>query len=216
MKYNSRNTSSKNMSSRELCTSRGIILQQKPLKEADLIVTILFEDYGLLDCYAFSGKKSKIRFPGGLDLFDIGRFAFEKKNSVMPTLLGIHSRLPIFCIREDLQSLHTCMLATETLLGLSHVGDPSTQQYFIPLFKLLIELERKSKSQTELLKEFGEEVLEISGFYSVYQIQELCGFEIDDNSFGENKANRQVERIFYSLSKTIGKELQSLKGLLKN
>ena len=123
----------------ELLQQRAIVLRTTPLKEADLIVSLLGEQTGRISALARSARRSKKRFMGGIDAFDCGRFQLStpKSNSSLYSLNSIEARQSWSELRKNLDALclgGLCLELTETLTA---EGDETGGALFALLFHSL-------------------------------------------------------------------------------
>ncbi len=64
----------------------ALIVRLQPVRDADLIVTLLDPDRGRVDAYARSARKSSRRFGGRLQLFALGRARLTQAKGGLPQL----------------------------------------------------------------------------------------------------------------------------------
>ena len=64
----------------------ALIIRLQPVRDADLIVTLLDPTRGRVDAYARSGRKSSRRFGGQLQLFALGRARLTQAKGGLPQL----------------------------------------------------------------------------------------------------------------------------------
>ncbi|MCB0343895.1 MAG: DNA repair protein RecO [Bdellovibrionales bacterium] len=127
----------------------GLVIRATALREADLIVTILSPELGRLSAVARSGRRSKKRFMGGVDIFDCAEFELSppRGSSNLYTLSGMQNRTPWPRLRSSLRKFALASLAVETAEALSHEGDPDAALLFNPLKAVLTGIDRSTTSQ---------------------------------------------------------------------
>lgn len=111
-----------------LKNTEGIVLKNSVFGEADLIVTYLSKDYGIIQVFAKSPRKAKSRFGSSLEPLTYSKIAFlGKEQSTLPRLTKSDIIRSFHGIREDVSAF---MDVSEILrLNLSfvhrgsHVGD---------------------------------------------------------------------------------------------
>jgi len=93
--------------------TEGIVLRTIPYGEADLIVTYLTHDYGLLKVFAKSPRKIKSRFGSSLEPLTCAAIAFwGKEDSPLPRLTQSDIIHPFQSLRED---FHCFMKVSEII-----------------------------------------------------------------------------------------------------
>ena len=116
----------------------AIVLQTQRIRESDLLLNILTEDRGRLSCLARGALKSKMRFPGGIDLWDSGYFELEdKKPGGIPVLGSISERERWPKLREDLRRFTFAAYVSEMILRLTEEDHAEDGALCRPLLKTL-------------------------------------------------------------------------------
>lgn len=146
----------------------AIVLQTIPVRESDLIVTLLGKESGRITVSAKGARKSKKRFLGGIDVFDCGTFELEPTNKPdrLFTLSAIHNREVWPGLREKLVRLSLASFCLEITCSFSVEGDPEGGTLFNPLFlslRTLSESEDDNQLYT-IAAYFSLLVLKVSGF----------------------------------------------------
>ena len=96
--------------------TEGIVLKNAPYGEADLFVTFLTLDFGIINAFAKSPRKVKSRFGSSLEPLTHSRLSFwGRENSRLPRLTQSDIITPFQDLREDLQ----CMLRLTSVLELT-------------------------------------------------------------------------------------------------
>ncbi len=129
----------------------GIVLRAIPVREADLLLTILTSHQGRISATARAARKSQKRFAGGCDLLDCGKFTLTKKSSNgFLSVSGIEDRRSWGTLRENLDSFLCGSYCAELALLFALENDPEASNYLKPLFKTLQALERESSKEAQL------------------------------------------------------------------
>lgn len=112
----------------------GIVLKSTLFGEADLIVTYLTPDYGLLKVFVKSPRKVKSRFGSSLEPLTYAKISFfGKEESALPRLTQSDIIRPFHALREDF----TCFLNISEMLELNLNFLPEREPN-AGIFKLLL------------------------------------------------------------------------------
>lgn len=99
--------------------TEAIVLKTAPFAEADLIVTALTLDYGLIKLFAKSPRKTKSRFGSSLEPLTYSRISFwGKEDAALPRLTQSDIIKPFQAIRERMECFIRVMEITELTLSL--------------------------------------------------------------------------------------------------
>lgn len=99
--------------------TEAIVLKTTPFSEADLIVTSLTSDYGMLKTFAKSPRKIKSRFGSSLEPLTHSRISFwGREDANLPRLTQSDIIRPFQPIRERLEHYLKVMEAVELTLSL--------------------------------------------------------------------------------------------------
>jgi DNA repair protein RecO (recombination protein O) len=91
--------------------TEGIVLKTHPFGEADLIVTHLTKDFGILKTFAKSPRKTRSKFGSSLEPLTYSKISFwGKENSSLPRLVQSDIVHPFHSLRS---SLHSFMKVSE-------------------------------------------------------------------------------------------------------
>ncbi|MBP9838601.1 MAG: DNA repair protein RecO [Proteobacteria bacterium] len=148
--------------------SPGIVLSSKPLKESDILLTILTETNGCIKAVAPSAKKSFKRFMGGIDIFDCAVFNLRlpAKRAGLYRVEAISKSESWMTLRTDLNKLSLSTYCLEITTLYAKEDDEDTKFLFRPLFLSLRTID-KLQSNNEicsLVIFYNLILLEISGF----------------------------------------------------
>lgn len=87
-----------------LSRTEGVVLRNIPYGEADLIVTYITLDYGVINVFAKSPRKIKSRFGSSLEPLTYSRLSFwGKEDSNLPRLTQSDIINSFYSIREDIK-----------------------------------------------------------------------------------------------------------------
>lgn len=102
--------------------TEGIILKTQRFGEADLIVTYLTPDKGLIKAFAKGPRKTKSRFGSSLEPFTHARIGLLGKEQTMPKIIQSDIINSYQLLRDDFQKFLTTTKITEVLLHLVPEG----------------------------------------------------------------------------------------------
>jgi DNA repair protein RecO (recombination protein O) len=83
----------------------AIVLKVLPFKDSDLIVKLLTRTSGKLSAVARFARKSKRRFAGGIDIFDVGQFELRRQKEDLFFLEKISPSQPFIQLRQDFEKM---------------------------------------------------------------------------------------------------------------
>lgn len=145
----------------------GIILRSQPLREADLIVSVLTPSLGKLSAIARSARRSKKRFLGGLNVFDCGTFELSapRGRSELYVLEAMRERRSWLGLRENLASFSLAVYAVELTHIFAAEGDHEAGGLFEPLLHCLEALNQRMETSLRLRHavRFNLQLLSFSG-----------------------------------------------------
>jgi DNA repair protein RecO (recombination protein O) len=99
--------------------TEAIVLRTMPFSEADLIVTVLSSDYGVLKTFAKSPRKVKSRFGSSLEPLTWSRISFwGKEDAALPRLTQSDIIRPFQPLRDNLDSFFRAAEIAELTLSL--------------------------------------------------------------------------------------------------
>ncbi len=115
-----------------LTRTEGIVLKTQKYGEADLIVTYLTSDRGIIKTFAKSPRKTKSRFGSSLEPLTHSKLSlWGKEQSAMPKITQ-SDIINSFCqIRENYQDFLNVSKLTEILISLT-VFDAHLMQSVVP------------------------------------------------------------------------------------
>lgn len=143
--------------------TEGIVLRTSTFGEADLIVTYLTSDHGILKAFAKSPRKIKSKFGSSLEPLTCSRIAFwGKEDAALPRLTQsdiIHS---FDTVRSSLHCFLRASEVIELILHLLPERDASRNAYRL-LMAMLQSLEKECDSQLLILF-YKIRLLKIAGY----------------------------------------------------
>lgn len=132
--------------------SESIVLKTSPFSEADLIVTLLTRDYGLVKTFAKSTRKTTSRFGSSLEPLTYSRVSFwGKEDAALPRLTQSDIIRPFQSIRERMDCFFRVMEIVELTLSLLPEREPH-RDIFDFLVSVLAMIEGDSRSDSGILK----------------------------------------------------------------
>lgn len=154
--------------------TEGIVLKNSLFGEADLIVTYLTRDYGLLRVFAKSPRKIKSRFGSSLEPLTYSKISFiGKEDASLPRLTQSDIIRTFHILRDDLKRL----LNVSEILELSLKFMPEREPHFAA-FRLLLgtldKLESDCDNEIYILY-YKIKFLEIAGYAPKLDMCGRCG-----------------------------------------
>lgn len=122
-----------------LFRSEGIVIKTFEFAEADLIVTYLTKDFGLIKTFAKSSRKTKSRFGSSLEPITYSKISFMgKEYSNLPRLTQSDIIYPFYKLREELK----CFVKNSELLELN-LNFLQERENNIEMFNLFLDILKK-------------------------------------------------------------------------
>lgn len=143
--------------------TEGIVLKTNLFAEADLIVTYITKDCGIVKTFAKSPRKIKSRFGSSLEPLTYSKISFwGKEDSSLPRLIQSDIVYPFHSLRSSLSCFLKVSEIFELTLNFVSERDASNRVYSL-LINTLLGME--SDCQTKLLMLFYKiKLLEIVGY----------------------------------------------------
>jgi len=160
--------------------TEGIVLRTIPFGEADLIVTYLTPDFGIIKLFAKSPRKIKSRFGSSLEPLTHSRIAFwGKEDTALPRLTQSDILHPFQSIRDSLDCFLKVIQLIELTLSFMPERDANRKVYSL-LFDTLIEIEATGFAVKNLLAHhFRIKLLDLVGFAPKLDACGRCGSKGD-------------------------------------
>ncbi len=105
-----------------LTTTEGIVLRTQKYAEADLIVTYLTLNKGIIKAFAKSPRKTKSRFGSSLEPLTYSKITLMGKEQSMPKIIQSDILKPFYCLRENFQDYIHISKLIEILIALTLEG----------------------------------------------------------------------------------------------
>lgn len=117
----------------------AIVLRTTVVRESDVIVTLLTGALGKISAIARGAKRSKRRFPGGIDIFDCAECELQspRGSSHLFTLLSRGPRQAWLTIRHDLGKFRVASFCLEAADLFAPEGDHEGSLLYTPLVSSL-------------------------------------------------------------------------------
>ena len=164
--------------------TEAIVLSNTPLNEADLIVTYLTLDFGLLEVFAKSPRKVGSRFGSSLEPLTYSKIAFiGKEQASLPRLIQADIIRPFHRLREYYKLFVVISEALELTKRILPKHLPQRGPFQL-LLNLLMSLESGKDERKQLLY-YKLKLLKISGFAPALQHCVRCEKETSRFSLNE-------------------------------
>ncbi|MDP3297855.1 MAG: DNA repair protein RecO [Thermodesulfovibrionia bacterium] len=105
-----------------LTTTEGIVLRTQKYAEADLIVTYLTLNKGIIKAFAKSPRKTKSRFGSSLEPLTYSKITLMGKEQSMPKIIQSDILKPFYRLRENFQDYIHISKLIEILIALTLEG----------------------------------------------------------------------------------------------
>ncbi len=156
--------------------TEAIVLSNTPLNEADLIVTYLTKDSGLIDVFAKSPRKVGSRFGSSLEPLTYSRIAYiGREQSNLPRLIQSDIIRPFHSLRESYRLFSVLSEALELTKRILPKHLPQRGPFQL-LLSLLLSIE-SGKDERKQLIYYKLKLLKLSGFAPGLQHCVRCGKE---------------------------------------
>jgi DNA repair protein RecO (recombination protein O) len=157
--------------------TEGIVLRTFPFGEADLIVTYLTSDSGLVRAFAKSCRKIKSRFGSSLEPLTLSKIALlGKENAALPKLTQSDIIRPFQSLREKLHCYFKLSEIVELTVSFVPENDANRKIYFLLLFTLT-ELANSTGQEDLLVNNYKVKFLRLAGFAPRLDRCGRCGDE---------------------------------------
>ncbi|NJD57741.1 MAG: DNA repair protein RecO [Nitrospirae bacterium] len=158
--------------------TEGIVLRSNPYGEADLIVTYLTRDHGIIKVFAKSPRKVKSRFGSSLEPLTCAQIAYwGKEDAALPRLTQADITHAYSSLRESLN----CFLKVSELveMTLHFVPERDRNRNVFPLLLQTLSLMEAGCADPLIPLFYKLKLLEIAGFLPGLQSCGRCGAEGD-------------------------------------
>ncbi len=143
--------------------TESIVISNRQLNEADLIVTLLTKDHGLIDVFAKSPRKVGSRFGSSLEPLTYSKVAFiGKQQSNLPRLIQSDIIKPFSKLREEFNLFMALSEALELTKKILPQGVPQRGPFQL-LLNMLISLEEGKDLKKQIIY-YKIKLLKFAGF----------------------------------------------------
>lgn len=133
--------------------TEAIVLKTTPFSDADLIVTALTLDYGLVKAFAKSTRKTKSRFGSSLEPLTYSKISFwGREDANLPRLTQSDIIMPFQSIRDRMGSFLKVMEIVELAISLLPEREPHRDIFRLLVSFLGVMEEDDSGKDSEILK----------------------------------------------------------------
>ncbi len=133
--------------------TESIVLKTTPFSDADLIVTALTLDYGLVKAFAKSTRKTKSRFGSSLEPLTYSNISFwGREEANLPRLTQSDIIMPFQSIRDRMGSFLKVMEIVELAMNLLPEREPHRDIFHLLVSFLGVMEEDDSGKDSEILK----------------------------------------------------------------
>lgn len=158
--------------------TEGIVLRTHQFGEADLIVTYLTRDFGIVKAFAKSPRKTKSRFGSSLEPLTVSRLSFwGKEDTKLSRLTQSDIIHPFSLLRESLRCFLRASELIELTLHFVPERDPSRNVYAL-LIQTLTAMESSCDAPLIALT-FKMKLLEMAGYLPGFHACGRCGSNSD-------------------------------------
>jgi DNA repair protein RecO (recombination protein O) len=160
--------------------TEGIVLRTIPFGEADLIVTYLTPDFGIIKLFAKSPRKIKSRFGSSLEPLTRSSIAFwGREDAALPRLTQSDILHPFQSIRDSLDCFLKVTQLIELTLSFMPERDANRKVYAL-LLNTLAQIEAAGLADKNLLAHhFRIKLLDLVGFAPKLDACGRCGSKGD-------------------------------------
>lgn len=136
-----------------LTRTEGIVLKTQKYGEADLIVTYLTSDKGIISAFAKSPRKTKSRFGSSLEPFTHGKISLWGKEQSLPKITQADITTSFQQIRENYRDFVNISKLTEILISLTPAGIPNKRlfTFFLNILHTVQSAEQDTKDALHLI-----------------------------------------------------------------
>ena len=152
----------------------ALVLRLVPYRDADLIVTLLSDDVGVITGIARGGRRSKRRFAGALSLFVLGRYQVSRtQRGDMWQLDSGESIREWSALAGDLGTFSQAGYALELIRELAPPGQP--EPALLTLTTALFDRLLEQGATSAALRGYELAILDATGHAPVLEVCVACG-----------------------------------------
>jgi DNA repair protein RecO (recombination protein O) len=166
-----------------LSRTKGIVIKSTVYGEADLIVTFITYDYGLMKAFAKSPRKIKSRFGSSLEPLTYSRLSFfGREDAGLPRLTQSDIITPFYALRDDYNTFVRLCEILELIIHFLPEREPNPAMFSL-LLKLLSKIKPGDRNIMSFLY-YKVRFLGLAGFLPKLDACGRCGKKAMD---GPNK-----------------------------
>jgi DNA repair protein RecO len=180
-------------------TSDGVVLSTTPYGDRDIVARILTETHGKVSCFAASARTSAKKFPGGLEVFDTGRFTLGVSSGALRRLINFErTRSEGVALRENLDAMAIGCCVCECFDLLTHEDDQNANgPETFEVLNLALRAIKEGPAPRHLLK---------TCYVSLAVLAEMAGiFERGD----QEPSSHALRRLLDAIQSFAGREIKS-------
>lgn len=162
-------------------STEGIVLKSTPYGEADLIVTYLTKNYGLINLFAKSPRKIKSKFGSSLEPLTHSKITFIGREERLQKIIQSDIINPFQSIREDFKLFLKISDILRLLINVLPKREPNPE-LFLLILDTVHYLERKNKTTNYLLY-LKVQILNLLGYLPDFNNCGICKKQINDKFF---------------------------------
>ncbi|MCX8033706.1 MAG: DNA repair protein RecO [Thermodesulfovibrio sp.] len=154
-------------------SSEAIVLENKEYGEADLIVTYLTREFGILDLFAKSPRKIKSRFGSSLEPLTYSKISFIGREDKLQKIIQSDILYPFQKIRENYKTLLKLAEIVRWIIQFSPKKEKNPELFNLML-TVLKEIENSNKHENYILF-LKIKILSILGYLPDIRYCGVCG-----------------------------------------
>lgn len=162
-------------------SSEAIVLESKDYGEADLIVTYLTKEFGILDLFAKSPRKIKSRFGSSLEPLTYSKISFIGREDKLQKIIQSDISYPFHKIRENYKIFLKLSEIIRWIIQFSPKREKNLELFSLML-TVLKEIENGSKWENYILF-LKFRVLSISGYLPDIRYCGMCGKDLNGENY---------------------------------
>lgn len=164
-----------------LTRTEGIVLKSSVYGEADLIVTYLTRDCGLLKVFAKSPRKVKSRFGSSLEPLTYSRISFiGREDAGLPRLTQADIVMPFHLLREDYRCFVRLAEVLELIVHFLPEREPNGNMFGL-LLRMLSKIRPGGSNDLNFLF-YKIRFLELTGYLPKLDACGRCGTALSDGN----------------------------------
>ncbi len=138
-----------------LTSTEGIVLKTQKYAEADLIVTYLTLNKGIIKAFAKSPRKTKSRFGSSLEPLTHAKITLMGKEQTMPRIIQSDIIKSFHRLRENFQDYIHISKLIEIIISVTPENIPTKKLFlfFLNILNLIESLEQKQKNSLYLISQ---------------------------------------------------------------